>query len=210
MANAFPAWNNPDDPSDARWDTVLLGDVFLPGVSSIENLEVGRDIDVQKRRKKEKARIRDNGLSPVAFDIVCEITHREWPMFVAIYPKLEPRREGAVRTPMQIVHPLVNLMGVKDIYIHKISIPKPSARNGMKITIRCAEWFEEEKDSNGAGSGANSKKVRLAKPNYFGDPKKLAARLQAADQVLPPTDSATVLERLIGAAENTPNPLFEE
>lgn len=131
----------------STWDQVKLGEVFLPGVCTIDDFEYGNDIDVQKRRKKEKPRLRDNGLAPCAFNIIVELNASQWHEWLKVLPFIQPRREGAIRQPLSITHPLVNAHNVKDIYIHKIKIPPPSARDGMKITIRVAEWFEEEKDA---------------------------------------------------------------
>jgi len=131
---------------DAAWDMVQLGGVFLPGVCTVEGLEVGLDVDVQKKRKKEKAKLRDNGLSPCAFQIVVELTAADWPQWVQILPAIKPKT-GGIRTPLAITHPLVNLNDIRDVYVHKIHYDAPSARKGMKISIRIAEWFEEEKDA---------------------------------------------------------------
>lgn len=129
------------------WDYVQLGEVFLPGVCTIEDFEYGQDIDVQKKRKKEKARIRDNGLAPCSFNIKIEMTAAEWPAWLKILPFIQPRREGGTRKPLAITHPLPNSHGVRDIYVHKIKVESPSARAGMVIVIKVAEWFEEEKDA---------------------------------------------------------------
>jgi hypothetical protein len=155
MADAFGNWID-----DAQWDTVQLGGVFLPGVATVDRFADGLDIDVQKRRKKEKARLRDNGISPCAFIIKLELTAADWPKWVEVLPGIKPRRPGAIRRPMQIVHPLPNLHGVGDVYVKDIEYDAPSARAGMVIQIRVCEWFEEEKetltsksvyDPNGAG-----------------------------------------------------------
>jgi hypothetical protein len=185
-ATAFESWVNSEtiingEQSGSTWDICQLGSVFLPGVVTIDNFEYGIDIDIQKRRKKEKCRIRDNGLAPCAFDIKIELRGSQWGEWQRILPAIQPRREGAIRTPMPIVHPLPNAYGVRDIYVHKIKTEAPSARKGMCITIRVAEWFEEEKDSNGAKKGTKvlpSPLQGYERPDYFGDPKKLARTLE--------------------------------
>lgn len=141
-ATAFESWED-----NAAWDTVVLGDVFLPGVCSIEDFEFGQDIEVQKRRKKEKAKIRDNGLAPCSFTINVRITQAELAQWVQALPRIQPRRAGAVRQPLRIEHPLPNMHGVTEVYVHKIKPGMPSARKGMSIDIKVAEWFEEEKDA---------------------------------------------------------------
>lgn len=200
VAQAFESWIDSETVINGQnigssWDIVQLGQVFLPGVCTIENFEIGRDIDVQKRKKKEKARIRDNGLSPITFDIIVELTGRQWRDWLKVLPYIQPK-EGGVRTPITITHPMPNSHGVQDIYIHKIKVPAPSARKGMKIEIHVGEWFEEEVESKGA-----SKKVKdslvpaYGKPDYFGDPDSLAKQLQG-NAGFPVGDPANALENL--------------
>lgn len=136
------------------WDICKLGEVFLPGVVTIEDFEYGQDVDVQKRKKKEKARLRDNGLSPVTFNIRIELTAARWHEWLTVLPSIQPRRAGALREPLAIEHPLPNAHGVQEIYIHKIKVDAPSARKGMTIILRVGEWFEEEKEADGAKKGA--------------------------------------------------------
>ena len=177
------------------WDICQLGDVFLPGVITIEDFEYGVDIDIQKKRKKEKCRIRDNGLAPCAFSIKIELRGSQWADWQKVLPSIQPRREGAVRAPMPIVHPLPNAYGVRDIYVHKIKTDPPSARKGMIITIKVAEWFEEEKDTKGAKKGTTVAPGKAyERPNYFGDHRKLAKDLRN-NQGLPAEDANTVLDR---------------
>lgn len=170
----------------SSWDICQLGTVYLPGIITIEDFEYGQDIDIQKRRKKEKPRIRDNGLAPCAFTIKCEIKASQWLEWQQKLPSIQPRRAGAVREPLNIVHPLPNTYGVTTIYVHKIKQPPPSARKGGIIEIRVAEWFEEEKETKGpTKKKANTSKY--APPDWFGDDKKLAKQLQ--DNFAYPTEN---------------------
>lgn len=129
------------------WDYAKIGDTFLPGVCSITDFKYGVDIDVQKRRKKEKARLRDNGLAPCVFTITVELTAAQWPEWMRVLPIIQPRRAGAIRQPLRIEHPLPNAHGVQDIYVHELEYSSPSARAGMTIKIKVGEWFEEEKET---------------------------------------------------------------
>jgi hypothetical protein len=147
VADSFGNWIE-----DAQWDTVQLGGVFLPGVVTIDDFEYGQDIDVQKRRRKEKARLRDNGMAPCGFYIICELTAEDWPRWVEILPNIQPRRTGAIRQPLKIVAPIPNISGVEDVYVHRIKYDSPSARKGMTIRIKVAEWFEEEKETKSSKS----------------------------------------------------------
>jgi hypothetical protein len=184
----------------SSWDICQLGEIYLPGVITIEDFEYGQDIDVQKRRKKEKPRIRDNGLAPCAFTIKVELRASQWIEWQKKLPHIQPRREGAVRTPLAIVHPLPNTYGVNSIYIHKIKTEAPSARKGMVITIRVAEWFEEEKDSKGPTKKSTPENPiipKYTKPDYFGDPNKLAKALQG-NAGYPTTDAQETEMRILG------------
>jgi len=179
----------------SSWDICQLGEVFLPGVITIEDFEYGQDIDVQKKRKKEKARIRDNGLAPCGFNIKLELRASQWHEWLKALPAIQPRREGGSRSPLSITHPLPNAHGVKDVYVHKIKVDPPTARGGMKITIKVAEWFEEEKDSDGAKKGS---KAKYTNPDWFGNDKALAKDLQRRFGVVnePPIDD--VMNRSLG------------
>lgn len=161
MAEAsFPNWID-----GAEWDFVQLGGVFLPGVCTVSRFADGVDIDVQKRRRKEKARLRDNGIAPCAFVISVELTGAEWQAWCDVLPTIKPRRPGAVRTPLKIVHPLPNLHGVNDVYVREIEYEEPTARKGMRIHIKVGEWFEQEKDT-----AAQSKKSKDADASHRLDP----------------------------------------
>lgn len=199
---SYESWVNSETEIDGQligssWDICQLGEVMLPGVITIEDFEIGRDVDVQKRRKKEKARLRDNGLSQSTFNIVCELRGRQWHEWLKVRPYIQPK-EGGVRTPLAIVHPLPNSHDVRDIYVHKIQFSRASARNGLKITIRVGEWFEEEKDVKATSKTTNppSNLPKQSPPNYFGDPKKLARDLAINHQGLPMEDAEEAQRRM--------------
>lgn len=186
-ATAYESWVGTEtsigsDQLGSTWDQCQLGSVFLPGVVTIENFVYGQDIDIQKKRKKEKCRIRDNGLAPCEFDIKVELRASQWAEWLQKLPAIQPRREGGIRSPLKIGHPLPNAHGVRDIYVHKIKVDPPSARKGMVITIKVAEWFEEEKATKAATAARKNPLIAgrgYERPSYFGDPKKLADVLQS-------------------------------
>lgn len=199
-AVAYESWVNSDTIIDGQnvgssWDVCQVGEVFLPGVVTIDGLEIGRDIDIQKKKKKECARIRDNGLSPIAFDIICEITGKQWADWLKVRPYIQPKK-GGIRTPLSVVHPLVNSHEVDTIYVHRIKIDPPSPRKGMKITIKVGEWFEDEVEAKGASKKVPaSLQAAYGKPDYFGDPNTLAKQLASnAGFVEPGNDIDNVMK----------------
>lgn len=202
-ARPFESWVGSETIIDGQnagssWDICQLGAIFLPGVVTIDKLVVGRDVDVQKRRKKEKARIRDNGLSQTTFDIIIELTAKQWPDFCKIYPSIAPK-EGGIRTPLDIKHPLVNFVGCNTIYIQKIELPPPTPRKGMRIEIHCGEWFEEEVDAKGPSKKVDgSLTPGYSKPDYFGDPNDLAKTLKDNAGFPPAENIDNVMSKAFG------------
>lgn len=206
---AYESWVGSDTIINGQnvgssWDIVQLGDSFMPGVVTIENFEVGRDIDVQKRKKKEKARLRDNGLSPITFDIIIELTGKQWQDWLKVLPYIQPK-EGVPRTPLGIQHPMVNAYGVTQIYIHKIKSPAPSARKGMKIEIHCGEWMDEEIEAKGGKKGSFVRNSN--QPDYFGNPNELAKQLEKNEGRVPANDINNVMANAMGGdPEPDPQP----
>ncbi len=199
----MPVQSFGDWVSDPSWDFCQLGGVFLPGVCTVTRFKDGLDIDVQKKRKKEKARLRDNGIAPCAFHIKVELTAKYWSQWVAVLPTIKPRRPGAVRSPLKIVHPLPNLHGIENVYVHEIEYSEATARAGMVITILVGEWFEEEKDAPPTNKKPKgSPLAAYRRPDYFGDPNELANTLNTNLFPLPPTDAVTVLDKAFAPTGN--------
>ncbi len=192
---AYESWIGSDtiingQASGSSWDIVALGSVYLPGVVTIQNLECGRDIDVQKRKKKEQARVKDNGLSPTTFDIIVELTGRQWSEWLKVLPIIQPK-EGVPRQAFAITHPMVNSLNVNTIYIHKIKMPAPTARGGLRIEIHCGEWMDEVKDVPAKG------KTPAVAPNsardLFGNPTELAAAMAKRAGFVDPSSAENVM-----------------
>jgi hypothetical protein len=163
----------------SSWDICQLGEIYLPGVITIEDFSIGQDVDVQKRRRKEKPRLRDNGMKHCSFTIKVELRASQWAEWQQKLPHIQPQRPGAVRRPLAIVHPLPNANNVSAVYVSEIKYEPPSARKGMVVLVRVAEWFEEEREtkatpSRNSGPPPEALRVKYSKPDYFGDPNKLA------------------------------------
>lgn len=131
----------------SSWDQVSLGAYFIPGVCTIDGLDIGINCDVQKRKKKEKATVKDLGMNPNKFRIITEIRSSQWPAWLKVLPHILPS-EGKPRQPFAIVHPLVNANNIQTIYVEGIGYTAPSARKGMRITIAVVEWMAEAKEKD--------------------------------------------------------------
>jgi len=167
----FPSWI---DDADA-WDRVGLADFYLPGICTVSGLEIARDIDVKKTKGSDGATMTDNGIDPAAFSITMHMTAEEWPMWLAVLPKVHPRRPGGAREPMAIRHPEPNALGITNIYVKTIKVSPPSPRGGYTVTLGVIEWFPAPKPvKKAAGKGTPPAKPRPGSEKYFGDPKALA------------------------------------
>lgn len=174
------------------WDRVSFGVYTLPGVSTIEGLEIGITCDIQKRKKREKAQVKDLGMNPSRFRVVTEIRSSQWEDWLKILPKILPA-EGTPREAFTISHPLVNANGIRIIYVQSIKYDSPSARRGMKISIEVVEWLAEVRELE----AKSTKKVDGRAPNHIPDrfgpthPKNLPPIGPPA-----PSDAASVYDRM--------------
>ncbi len=186
MATAYEPWVGSEtfingSNEGSSWDQVSFGTHILPGLCTVDGLEIGITCDIQKRKKREKAVVRDLGMNPSRFRVVMEIRSAQWAAFLKMLPNLRPS-EGKARTPYVIVHPLVNANGIQTVYIQGIKYDSPSARKGMKVTFDVVEWLAEVKE-------------KTTKPT-----KKVDAR---------PPGQLTNNDRLIGPPVSDPQNVYE-
>lgn len=135
----LPGWEGTD------WDTTKLGDVVLPGIVTVEDLEVGIDIDTKKARGAECPTSTDNGLRASKFKLRVALNIRMWREWQAIAPSIQPRRPGHARQPVQIENLLVNHLGITEIRIAGIKAQSPRGDRGLVFFILCEEWFDKPK-----------------------------------------------------------------
>lgn len=146
MSNAFPTWSGFGGPADDAWNIVLLGDVIVPGICSVKGLDCGLKHDKRKKRGQDGATSRDLGIEPSKFSIEVILTEDDWADWLDIFPKINPRTVGRLRQPVDITHPDVNLFGITQVRIVKISTEPPTARGGKVYKIQVEEWFDEATD----------------------------------------------------------------
>lgn len=146
MSNAFPTWSGAGGIADDAWNTVILGNVTIPGMCSVKGLDAGLKADKRRKRGADGATSRDLGIEPSKFTIETVLTEDDWPAWLVALPKINPRTVGRVRQPVEIVHPAPNMVGVTQVRIVKLQMDPPTARGGMLIKIQLEEWFGESKD----------------------------------------------------------------
>lgn len=146
MSNVFPTWSGAGGPADDAWNTVVLGDVALPGTCSVKGLDCGLKNEHRRKRGQDGATSRDLGVEPSKFTIEVILTEDDWPAWLVAFPKINPRTVGRLRQPVEITHPDVNLFGIQQVRIVKIQTEPPTARAGKVYKILVEEWFDEAKD----------------------------------------------------------------
>lgn len=141
---AIPGWTGAQEGA-ADWNTCILGDAIVPGIVSIRGLKVGIDIDTKKARGAECPTSTDNGLRPSRFSLVVWLKESQWPEFQTAAQSFQPRRPGRERQPLQIIHPLVNFLGITEVRVAEIEADSPTARHGLVFQIHLEEWFDKPK-----------------------------------------------------------------
>lgn len=137
----IPAWV--DDESSGDWNTAVLGDAIIPGIVSVEDLEVGIDVDHKKAHGSERPTSTDNGLRPSKWKLRVHLNKSMWPDFQIAAQSFQPRRPGRERQPLQIIRPEVNFLGITECRVSGIKLNSPTAKGGMVIHIMCEEWFDK-------------------------------------------------------------------
>ncbi len=171
-----PTWSGSGGVADAAWRTVVLGGIHLPGLCSVTSMKAGIDVDTKKAKGSDGVTSKDNGVKPSQFSIEIQLTERDWPAWLAVLPKIHPRRIGRERMPVEIRHPEPNVLGIQYVRILEIYGSPPTAKGGKKYRIEVEEWFDAPKPVK---KPANGKEVpgHIKAEKYTGDPKELAAQM---------------------------------
>lgn len=146
--------------STLLWDTLILGGDVWPGLPTVD-VQVSRSIDAQKKKGDDGANLVDQGYEPAKVKITLRLwLADQWSDLQRLLATIHPRRKGGVRTPLEIVHPATQLVGVRTIYVTAIGNPTPGTgadTGSMTISLDALEWFPEPK-------------VAKSKPKPKGDP----------------------------------------
>jgi len=138
------------------WDTLIIGGEVWPGVPTV-TVEATRAVDLQKKKGDDGANLVDQGYEPAKVTLTLRLWMQDqWDELQRLLPTVHPRRKGGIRTPVDIVHPATQLVGVRQIYITKIG--SPTADKGvLTIVLDAVEWFPQPKPAK-----AKTKKSKAA------------------------------------------------
>ena len=134
---SVPFWAD----SPEAWDQVVIAGDPLPGRATVK-AKVGRKLDIRNVRGADGARTRDGGYDPAKITIEVEVWTAE--QLAALQPRLEqihPRRYGTARSPVDIAHPSLTMLGIASCYVESISAPEVSSGR-LKTTITAVEWTD--------------------------------------------------------------------
>lgn len=163
LGTGLSFWGNPDND----WDALILGGEQWPGLATVTGAGVARKLDVKATKGSDVGTIKDNGYVNGKLVIELQIwTEDQWRELQRLLPIIHPRRKGGDRKPLQIIHPVANLLGIDNVYVQKL--PTPSLDKGRGIMVfrfEVLEWVEEAKPvkvaSGAAGAGGAAAKKPL-------------------------------------------------
>lgn len=129
---------------DADWDQLTLGSTSLPGIWEVEG-GVERRVDVKTQKGSDGANIKDEGYQNADVVLVGRMTERaQWEALEQALKEIHPRRKGAARDPLVLVHPAAAILGITAVYV--IRIDAPTLNNGvLEVRIGCLEWIPKPK-----------------------------------------------------------------
>jgi hypothetical protein len=136
VAEVTPHWDQTD------WGNLQLGSNTLPGKWEVEG-EVSRKVDVKERKDEDGATIKDQGYSNADITLVGRFaTKEQFEQLQKALKEIHPRRKGAARDPLSIVHPALDTLGVSTVYVLAIETPKLGDDGIVEIRIKCLEFVK--------------------------------------------------------------------
>lgn len=131
--------------SEADWFTATLGGVNIPGVVTIQNLKVGIDCDTKKSKGDDQPTSTDNGLDAATFEVRVWMNSQHFAAWQAVLPHFNPRRPGRQRSPLEILHPMTDELGIRYVRVLHIESEQPTGAKGWIRILKCQEWFDKPK-----------------------------------------------------------------
>ncbi len=131
--------------TEAEWGACTLGSARLPGSWEVD-AEAARDIDIKTQKDRDGAIIKDKGYKNADITLVGTIANKDdWNALGKALKEIHPRRKGADRQPLAVVHPALNVLGITTVYVVSISAPQLSSSELATVRIRCLEWIPQPK-----------------------------------------------------------------
>ena len=147
-----PFWE--DDPG--AYDVIdIAGWLFYvrPDTSG----ECGIKIDVKTAPGVDGTTIKYQGVEPAKVTLALMLWKAEHLRdFEGLVATIRPRQAKKAPAPVEIVHPLLELYGLRRFYIEKPSLPKRASGGYYEVALSCIEWFAAPKAAKKAPAGGAS------------------------------------------------------
>ncbi len=145
----YPFWA--DDPD--LWDVCTLGGKDLPGLSKVTCNGIGRKLSNTSPKGTDGVRTRDSGLAFGEGSITVVLwTADQFATWLDLLDTLNPRARLSDRGPIEIQHPIVNMLGITKVYLGTVTGLSDGPEWGTKqATIPFVE-FNPPKRLNGQSS----------------------------------------------------------
>lgn len=130
---------------EAEWSQLTLGSTTLPGSWEVEG-EAKRNVDIKTQKDRDGAVVKDKGYENADVTLVGSISKKaDWDALAKALKEIHPRRKGAARDPLAVVHPALSVLGITNLYVIAIGTPKLGDDGIVRISIKCLEWVPAPK-----------------------------------------------------------------
>lgn len=146
MALPVPGQTPAQDHWDqVEWGRLTLGSFQLPGSWDVGG-SCSRRIAVKTKKGADNAVTKDEGYQPGELTLRGRfISQADWTALQPALKEIHPRKKGANRDPLVIVHPSTAALGINTVYVTEISAPQIDEQGICEIEIKVLEWTPQTK-----------------------------------------------------------------
>lgn len=169
-------WNPIQNPTDV----CLLGGVKTPGICEITGASSPRKWDKKAGYAMTGAILVYHGIDLSAFTISLKLyTLEHWTGWEVIKPLLMRPPIGRVAKALDVVHPVLNEVGISQLVVEDVSAPEQVEDGVWLIAIKCIEWRRYKIDvgtpDGSEATPADPRQVEIQALWDEGQLKKMAA-----------------------------------
>lgn len=159
---------------DGQWDRCILGGERVPGLARV-TVVASRDVSLVASPGKDAPSLKDGGGRGATIKLEVEVwttrtDHSQVTELSRLLARLDPRRPGAAKSPVSIVHPATAMANIQHLASATYTIP-PITGGRLVVPIDCVQWFPEEDATTPANTAppANSAGGAGGGPGGIGD-----------------------------------------
>ena len=136
---SIPYYIDGDDFSATAWDVCWLGDIFLPGVITID-VKDEFNFDTGSAQGTDGAPVTYKGRAPRTLEVSLKITNEnQFNDWLDVRKKINAYASGKTVQPYKIQHPQAQAAGIGSVYIKSISQPMPTSNQPWVISMTLIE-----------------------------------------------------------------------